>query len=237
MNTFPAVIVAAVLALSSTHIIAADDPGTGTDQTESARAEAMNQWGIRYATGKGGVARDFVAALAWYRLAAENGSTSAMNNIATMYFHGVGVRQSYDEAVKWLQMAVQRNDPAAQNRLGTMYANGLGVPNSQREAFELFNLAATQGYAPGMVNLGRVYASGSGVEQDQIRGYALIAAAMQIGLQANDRDAAIYQLGVLSQRLDEKQLERAQADARRLIEAHAKESPVQVTATRETYRL
>jgi TPR repeat protein len=237
MKNFRAVVVAAVLAVSSTQIVAADEPAAGTGQGETARAEAMNRWGIRYATGKGGVTRDYVAALAWYRLAAENGSTSAMNNIATMYFHGLGVAQSYDEAAKWLRMAVQRNDAVAQNSLGTMYANGLGVAKSDQDAFDLFRLAATQGYAPAMVNLGRVYASGSGVKQDEIHAYALFTAAMQIGLQANERDAAIYQLGALSQRLDEKQLERAQADAHTLIEMRTKESPVEVTAAREAYRL
>src|SRR5262247_4908018 len=111
------IVAAAFLALSVTRIAAADDT-----------PEAMNRMGILYATGAGSVPKDYVAALAWYQRAADSGSTSAMNNIATMYFHGLGVPQSYEETVKWLQLAVKQGDAAAQNRLGAMYDDGLGVP-------------------------------------------------------------------------------------------------------------
>lgn len=115
MSILRVMIVAAFLALASTHVLAAAD-----------EAEAMNRMGILYATGTG-VPKDYTAALAWYRRAAENGSTTAMNNIATMYFHGLGVPQSYEEAVKWLRQAIERGDAAAQNKLGAMYEDGLGL--------------------------------------------------------------------------------------------------------------
>ena len=216
MSTCRAILVGAFLALASTHIFAADDPEAGAEQAaNSAGAEAMNTLGILYLTG-GGVSQDFAAALACYRRAAELGSTSAMNNIATMYYHGLGVQQSYEEAVKWLRRAVQQGDAPAHDRLGSMYADGLGVRKSAHDAFELFSFAAAQGHAPGMANLGYLYARGSGVKRDDTRAYALISAAIEIGVP--DRDAAFYELGALSQRLNAKQLERAQADARTLIE-------------------
>jgi hypothetical protein len=216
MSTRWAIVVAALLALGSTRIVAADVE-TGVAQSSEVSAEAMNRMGILYATGTG-VPQDLVAALAWYQRAAANGSTSAMNNIATMHYHGLGVPQSYQEAAKWLRLAVEQGDAPAQNKLGTMYEDGLGVRRSARDAFELFNLAAAQGYAPAMANLGRTYAKGSGVKRDEIRAYALISAAVRIGMRQSERDAALYDLGALSQRLDTRQLERAQADARALLE-------------------
>jgi TPR repeat protein len=147
-----------------------------------------------------------------------------MNNIATLHYHGLGVPQSYEESAKWLQLAVKQGDAAAQNKLGTMYDDGLGVPRSAHDAFELFDRAAGQGYAPGMANLGRAYAKGSGVKRDEIRAYALISAAVRIGMRPSERDAALYDLGALSQRLGTKQLERAQADARALLETRSKQS-------------
>jgi TPR repeat protein len=227
MNTRRAMVVAAFLALAATRIFAADD----------ARPEAMNRMGILYSTGAGGVPKDYVAALAWYQRAAESGSTSAMNNIATMYFHGLGVQQSYEETVKWLRLAVKQGDAGAQNRLGLMYGAGLGVKKSAHEAFELFTLAAAQSYAPGMASLGRAYARGNGVQRDEIRAYALLNAAVEIGLRQGERDAAVYELGALSQRLDAKQLERAQADAHVLIEARSKSAVAAEDDARSAYRL
>jgi hypothetical protein len=225
MSIRKAIVIAAFLALASPSVFAAAD-----------EAEAMNRMGILYATGTG-VPKDYTAALAWYRRAAENGSTTAMNNIATMYFHGLGVPQSYEEAVKWLHQAIQKGDAVAQNKLGAMYEDGLGVEKSAHEAFEMFDLAATQGYAPGMANLGRAYARGNGVKRDEIRGYALINAALEIGLPRGDRDAALYELGALSQRLNARQLEQAQADTRTLMETRSKQSTVGPVSARNEVRL
>jgi TPR repeat protein len=225
MSRVRAMVVAVFLALSAPQLFAAElDP------------EAMNRIGIRYATGSG-VPQDFVAALAWYQRAAEHGSVRALNNIATLHFHGLGVPQSYEEAVKWLRLAVAKGDAAAQNRLGAMYEEGLGVPQSAHDAFELFDRAAAQGYGPGMANLGHAYAGGTGVQRDEVRAYALIAAAIEIGVPRTQREAAIYELGALSQRLDGKQVERAQADARALLETRSKETSVATADAQDAYRL
>jgi TPR repeat protein len=235
MSTRRAIVAAAFLALASTRLLAADVAASAV-QAPPATAEAMNRMGILYATGNS-VAKDYVAALAWYQRAAENGSASAMNNIATIYFHGLGVPQSYDEAVKWLRLAVKQGDAAAQNKLGAMYDEGLGVERSAHEAFELFNQAADQGYAPGMFNLGRAYANGNGVKRDETRAYALISAAVEIGVPRGERDAALFELGALSQKLDEKQLERAQADARTLVQTRLKAASDGEQDARSAYRL
>jgi TPR repeat protein len=226
MSTRWAIVVAAFLALAGTRIAAAGDA-----------PEAMNRMGILYSTGAGGVPKDYVAALAWYQRAAESGSTGAMNNIATLYFHGLGVQQSYEETAKWLRLAVKQGDATAQNRLGLLYEGGLGVAKSAHDAFELFDLAAAQGYAPGMASLGRAYARGNGVKRDEIRAYALLSAAVEVGMRQGERDAALYELGAVSQRLDAKQLERAQADARALIQARSKAAPAAEDDARSAYRL
>jgi TPR repeat protein len=234
MNMGRAILIATLLGLFSTGIVAADvQPGVAQALD---RAEAMNRMGILYSTGAG-VPRDYVAALAWYRRAAENGSAQAMNNIATVYFHGLGVPQSYEESVKWLRLAVKQGDAAAQNKLGSLYDEGLGVPKSAQDSFELFSLAAAQGYAPGMANLGRAYAGGRGVKRDEIRGYALISAAIQLGVSRGERDAALYELGALSQRLDSKQIERAETDARALLETRSKDLSARQVDAGDAYRL
>jgi TPR repeat protein len=161
-----------------------------------------------------------------------------MNNIATLYFHGLGVPQNFEESVKWLRLAVRQGDATAQNRLGAMYEDGLGVRKNPREASELFGLAARQGYAPAMANLGRAYARGIGVKRDETHAYALISAAVEIGVLKGDREAALYELAALSQRLDAKQIDRAQADARALVVAtHSKQVSAREEDARNVYRL
>jgi TPR repeat protein len=228
------IVLSAFLALAAARISLADAPGVAPPLENS--PDAMNRMGILYATGSG-VEKDYVAALAWYQRAAASGSTDAMNNIATMYFHGLGVPQSYDEAVKWLRLAVKRGDAAGQNKLGTLYEAGLGVPKSAHDSFELFNQAAAQGYAPGMANLGRAYANGNGVQRDEIRAYALISAAVEIGVPQSMRDTVLYELSALSQRLDAKQLERAQADARALLETRSTQTYGPELSARNSIRL
>jgi TPR repeat protein len=63
----------------------------------------------------------------WWVKAADSGSTTALTNVATAYYTGLGVRQSYPEAAKWFHLAANNGDADAMNMLGLMYAQGLGV--------------------------------------------------------------------------------------------------------------
>ena len=176
---------------------------------ERGHAEAMNSLGVLYAMGRG-VPQDNVAAFALYRLAAESGSLTAASNIAVAYFNGLGVEQSYADAAKWLEPAAARGGADAQYKLGMLYSDGLGVSKDARKALELFQLSAGQGYAPAMVNLGSLHARGDGVPRDDVRAYALIITAIKIGVPDTVREAALFELGTLTERLDKKRLARAQ---------------------------
>jgi TPR repeat protein len=57
-----------------------------------------------YHTGQG-VAQDYEAAATWYRMAAEQGLTSAQTNLAAMYDLGLGVPEDYVQAHKWYNLA------------------------------------------------------------------------------------------------------------------------------------
>jgi TPR repeat protein len=56
---------------------------------------------------------DYTEAAKWYRLAAEQGHTSAQGNLGFMYGKGVGVPQDYIEAYKWLSLAARAVGPAS----------------------------------------------------------------------------------------------------------------------------
>jgi TPR repeat protein len=118
-----------------------------------------------------------------------------------------------------------------------MHEAGLGVPQSAHDAFQLFSLAADQGYAPAIANLGRAYAHGSGVKRDDTRAYALISAAVEIGMRSAEREAAVYELGAISQRLDDQQLARARADAHAMAEARLQAAHATESGGHNAYRL
>lgn len=67
-------------------------------------ADAQNNLGLMYATGRG-VQQDYTEAVKWYRMAANKGVASAQNNLAIMYTGGQGVPQDYVQAYMWFTIA------------------------------------------------------------------------------------------------------------------------------------
>jgi TPR repeat protein len=57
-----------------------------------------------YANGQG-VARDFAAAVNWYRKAAEQGDAYGQYSLGLMYYGGQGVPRDYAVAVSWFLRA------------------------------------------------------------------------------------------------------------------------------------
>ena len=97
----------------------------------STPTEEINFDGNTISTGFG---RHNVRTFLHYQRAAQQGDTTAMNNIGVMYANGRGVDQDYDEAIKWFRQAARQGNTTAHNNLcqvyihrGWMYANGRDV--------------------------------------------------------------------------------------------------------------
>jgi len=73
------------------------------------------------------VAKDYSAAMRWFRLAADQGNAEAQNSIGLMYLKGQGVPQNYTEAMRWYRRAANQGLPEARHNIGYLYAHGLGV--------------------------------------------------------------------------------------------------------------
>ncbi len=120
--------------------------------------------------------RDYVTALAGFRLNADLGDPDAQSFLGMMYALGWGVPQDKTEAVRWYRLAADQGNPIAQrelekmpafqNELGTNYADGIGVPQDDAKAIHWYTLAAEQGFADAQFNLGFMYMEGRGVLQD-----------------------------------------------------------------------
>lgn len=60
-----------------------------------------------YENGEG-VPQDYVAAVKWYRKAAERGFALAQNNLGQMYINGEGVPQDYIQGHMWSYLAAAK---------------------------------------------------------------------------------------------------------------------------------
>jgi TPR repeat protein len=178
-------------------------------------AESMNRIGDMYARARG-VPQDYVAAAAWYRRAVDHGSLAAVNSLATLYLYGWGVPQSYTKATRLLKSAVRSGDADAENKLGAMYESGVAVTRNLTRAKDLYLRSAVQGYTPAMVNLGLLYIEAMGVRRDDVQGYALVAAAVAMGIPDEMTRLASAEISEASERLDSRRMAEAQFRARRL---------------------
>ena len=115
---------------------------------------------------RGGLPQDDVRAVHWFRLAAEQGDTTAQASLGRMYFVGRGVPQDAIQAAMWFRLSAEEGERGAQAALGHMYQSGEGVPRNDVEAFKWFRLAAEQGHANSQASLGLMYEYGHGTRRN-----------------------------------------------------------------------
>jgi TPR repeat protein len=56
----------------------------------------------------------------WYRLAAANGSDSAMYNVGVLYENGIGVGKNRDQALVWYRGAARAGNVEAKRTLKSL---------------------------------------------------------------------------------------------------------------------
>jgi hypothetical protein len=147
---------------------------TVTDDSSNISAQSAFIRGANAAAGRDG-AKDDVAAMKWFRIAADKGYAPAENNLGFLYAEGRGAPRNDSEAVRWYRRAADRKYPPAETSLGMMYAQGRGVTQSDSEALSLYSAAANQGYPQAKANLAEMYAQGRGVARDDMTAGFLLA--------------------------------------------------------------
>lgn len=154
---------------------------------------AASQFNLGYmcATGEGGQISDDEA-IHWYGLAAKQGLSVAMNNLATVLER----LDRLEEAVHWYRQAAYEGSVSAQGSLGFAYSNGRGVEASPEKAAAFYRLAAANGSAAAEFNLSVLFSSGKGVKQDHVAAaYWVTLAANQGYHPAQKRLADLYKAG------------------------------------------
>ena len=132
------------------------------------RLENAKQLGVDYYFGENGKYTDYIKAVAYFRLAAEDGDAYAQYCLGVCYEHGQGVKASAYDAVKWYRKAAEQGEKHAKKKnakqLGCDYyfgENGKSV--DYRKAVAYLLIAAENGDVFSQYLLGGCYESGYGV--------------------------------------------------------------------------
>ena len=128
------------------------------------RGNAASQYalGLRYANGAGGVERDPIEALRWYRLSGEQGHMPAQFAVAAMYDRGIGTEADPSEAARWYEAAALQGHAGAQHNLAAAYEGGRGVGRNLELAREWYLSAAQAGLPVSQIRLAEMLEDGIG---------------------------------------------------------------------------
>jgi uncharacterized protein len=110
--------------------------------------------------------RDYKKAYKLLLPLAEQGNPEAMNQLASMYFDGVGVKEDNKKAIQLLRLAAEQGHARSQYGLGSLYKGGEVVPQDYKKVEKWWKLAAEKGNPVAQSFLGKLYADGEGVSQD-----------------------------------------------------------------------
>jgi TPR repeat protein len=110
-----------------------------------------------YYEGQGGVSKDVVEAMRWYKLSATQGNSIGQNDLAVMYKTGLSVKKDIAEAVRWYKLSAMQGDPFGQFNLGILYEQGKELPKDEGQAARWYSLAATQDFKRSQTYLDESY--------------------------------------------------------------------------------
>ena len=147
---------------------------------------------------------------------AEKGDSAAEYEIAMMYANGYGAPKNSNEARRWLERSARHGNASAQFEFGLALRDGRGAIQDYRGAMKWITAAAEAGHGGAQFALGVMYRLGTGTQVDMVKAYTWLnlAAAQGVDGAAAVRDAA-------ATHLSQAELVMAQAEARRMSEAHA----------------
>lgn len=106
---------------------------------------AQHNIGWAHDTGRG-VEQNYLEAVRWYRLAAEQGNMRSQSALGEIFLFGVpGVAADMAAAEKYNRLAAEQGSPISQRYLGAMYEEGRGVPKNIDAAIGWYRKSAAHG--------------------------------------------------------------------------------------------
>ena len=208
--------------------------GEGVESTdaEKNRSSAIKWFSLALSHGNKGAANglgevyeqteepDYKEAFQWYRKGAELGDAQAAFNACRFMAQGLGgVPSNYSEARHLCTEAAEggsaRNRSWGEYGLGRIYEDGLGTSPHYDKAAEWYRKSAELGNPASQLRIADLYATGKGVKQDLVEAYVWIAIAGSLG-----HPDALDELQILTPKMKEADVLKAQSRARQWIEEH-----------------
>jgi TPR repeat protein len=98
------------------------------------------------------VPQNYLQAKKWLTQAAGQGNRAAQNDLAYLYYNGLGGERDYRKALELYEQAALQGDPMAQANTGLMYATGSGTETDRARGYAWYSLAASRGNAIAAMN-------------------------------------------------------------------------------------
>ncbi|MDR2549354.1 MAG: sel1 repeat family protein [Desulfobulbus sp.] len=98
------------------------------------------------------VPQNYLEAKKWLAKAAAQGNLAAQNDLAYLYYNGLGGDRDYKKALELYEKAAFQGDAMAQANTGLMYATGTGTDTDKAKGYAWYSLAASRGNAGAAVN-------------------------------------------------------------------------------------
>lgn len=99
---------------------------------------SMNNVAAMYEAGEGGIKKDMITAMYWYKQAAKE-NVVAQTNLGKKYYYGnESLKPDYVESLFWFQQAAKQGDIDAQLWIANYYQYGIGVQKNMMTALEKY---------------------------------------------------------------------------------------------------
>jgi len=128
-------------------------------RADTGNSESQFELGLMYSNGEGVVA-DETEALKWYRLAADNDHSGAMNNLAVILSNRGKSASILKEVTNLYRKAAKIGDEVAMYNFANRYFNGTGVKKNIKFGLKHMRNSAELGYVTAQFSLGRMYHTG-----------------------------------------------------------------------------
>jgi TPR repeat protein len=119
------------------------------------------------------VPQNFLEAKQWLIQAAEQGNMAAQNDLAYLYYNGLGGKRDYARALELYEKAALQGDPMAQANTGLMYASGTGTGTDKAKGYAWYSLAASRGNTIAAINRNSLMAEMSWEELNRAQAISL----------------------------------------------------------------
>ena len=144
------------------------------DAFQKGNPDGMNDLGAQYYDGSRGFEQDFTKSVNCYKLAAENGSRQAQENLGYCYYYGRNMPVDYEKAFHYFALGAFDGHLISLYKIGDMYQNGYYVEKNPKEAFVIYNRcletmtdeAAPSVAGPVFLRLGNAFLKGLGTEKN-----------------------------------------------------------------------